>query len=77
MRLAKETQRTGKEGELRAIGKLPSLGFNLYTPLIDMEGVDCVIKHRDAYLDIQIKTRESARTLLFDVKRFTPRAAIP
>ena len=69
----KETQRTGKEGELRVIGELLRQGFNVYTPMVDIEGTDCVIKQKNSYLDIQIKTRERARLLLFDVKRFTPR----
>jgi hypothetical protein len=73
MAKVKETQRTGKEGELRVMGELLRQGFNVYTPMVDIEGTDCVIKQKSSYLDIQIKTRERARLLLFDVKHFTPR----
>ena len=73
MAKVKETQRTGKEGELRVMGELLRQGFNVYTPMVDIEGTDCIIKQKNSYLDIQIKTRERAKLLLFDVKRFVPR----
>lgn len=68
----KETQRTGKEGELRVIGELLKRGFDIYVPLIDIRGIDCIIKTEVGYKEIQIKTRERAKTLLFDVKEFSP-----
>jgi len=71
--IEKETQRTGKEGELRVIGELLKRGFDIYVPLIDIRGIDCIIKTDVGYKEIQIKTRELAKTLLFDVKEFIPR----
>ena len=71
--IKKETQRTGKEGELRVIGELLKRGFDIYVPLIDVRGIDCIIKTDVGYKEIQIKTRELAKTLLFDVKEFIPR----
>ena len=70
----KETQRTGKEGELKVIGELLRRGFEIYTPLIDTVGIDCIIRTGVGYREIQIKTREKiSSSLLFDVKEFTPR----
>jgi len=71
--MAKATQTTGKEGELRAIGELLRKGFNIYLPLVDIGGIDCIIKTDVGYKEIQIKTRELAKVLLFDVKDFIPR----
>jgi hypothetical protein len=72
--MVKETQRTGKEGELRVIGELLRRGFDIYLPLIDIGGIDCIIKTGVGYKEIQIKTREKLATkLLFDAKEFTPR----
>jgi hypothetical protein len=71
--MEKETQRIGKEGELKVIGELLRRGFDIYLPLIDIGGIDCIIKTDVDYKEIQIKTRESAQLLLFDVKEFTPR----
>jgi len=70
--MAKATQTTGKEGELKVIGELLKRGFDVYLPLVDIGGIDCVIKTDVGYKEIQIKTREFAKTLLFDVKEFTP-----
>lgn len=71
--MLKATQTTGKEGELRVIGELLKRGFEVYTPLVDIVGIDCVIRTDVGYREIQVKTRESAKLLLFDVKEFTPR----
>jgi hypothetical protein len=73
-KMEKATQRTGKEGELKVIGELLRRGFDIYTPLIDIGGIDCIIKTDVGYKEIQIKTREQFTTkLLFDVKDFQPR----
>lgn len=69
----KATQTTGKEGELKVIGELLKRGFDVYTPLVDIVGIDCIIKTEVGYKEIQIKTREFAQKLLFDVKDFVPR----
>lgn len=71
--MAKATQTTGKEGELRVIGELLRRGFDIYLPLVDIGGIDCIIKTDVGYKEIQIKTRELAKILLFDVKNFVPR----
>jgi hypothetical protein len=71
--MSKATQTTGKEGELRVIGELLRRGFEVYLPLVDIGGIDCVIKTDIGYREIQIKTRESAKIILFQVKKFTPR----
>ena len=71
--MAKATQRTGKEGELRVIGELLKRGFDVYLPAVDIGGIDCIIKTDVGYKEIQIKTREEAKVLLFNVKEFIPR----
>jgi hypothetical protein len=72
--MEKATQRTGKEGELKVIGELLRRGFDVYTPLIDIGGIDCIVKTNVGYKEILIKTREQFTTkLLFDVKDFQPR----
>jgi len=71
--MEKETQRTGKQGELAVMGELVRRGFDLFLPVIDIYGIDCIMRTPTGYKEIQIKTREKAKTLLFDVKNFTPR----
>ena len=72
--MPKATQTTGKEGELKVIGELLRRGFNVYQPLVDIGGIDCIIKTEVGYKEIQIKTRgRFSTTLLFDVKNFVPR----
>ena len=52
------SQRVGKGGELAVIGKLLDENMNVFQPLIDVEGIDCVVRRRDGqYTEIQIKTR--------------------
>ena len=69
----KETQRTGKQGELAVIGELIRRGFDVFLPAIDIYGIDCILRTPRGYKEIQIKTRERAKSLLFDVKAFRPR----
>lgn len=48
----------GKKGEYDIITKLMSEGFHVYTPVLDIDGVDCVVKNKQGRLiEIQIKTR--------------------
>jgi hypothetical protein len=71
--MSRATQTIGKQGELMVIGELLKRGFDVYLPAVDIGGIDCIIKTETGYKEIQIKTRESAKILLFDVKNFTPR----
>ena len=49
---------TGKKGEYQIITKLMSEGFMVYTPVLDIDGVDCIIKNEQGRLiELQIKTR--------------------
>ncbi len=51
-------QITGKRGEYRVIGKLMEKGFTVYVPVLDIEGIDCIIKNdMGRLIEIQIKTR--------------------
>ena len=54
---------TGKRGEYEVIGKLMQEGFIVYTPVLDCDGVDCVIKNEIGRLiEIQIKTRNKGES---------------
>ena len=60
---------TGKRGEYKVIGKLMEKGFLVYVPVVDVEGVDCIIKNEKGRLiQIQIKTRN--KTFEDDAKDF-------
>ena len=71
--MLKATQTIGKEGELKVIGELLRQGFDVYSPLVDIGGIDCVIKTDVGYREIQIKTTESAKIILFQVREYIPR----
>lgn len=48
----------GKRQEFKAIAKLLELGFDVYSTLVDDQGIDCVMRlNCKRYLDIQIKAR--------------------
>lgn len=47
-----------KRQEFKAIAKLLELGFDVYSTLVDDQGIDCIIRlNSKRYLDIQIKAR--------------------
>ena len=50
----------GKWGEYIAIAELLRRGFDVYIPLVDNQGIDCVIRHSDNdYVELQIKARSA------------------
>ncbi|MCG9909845.1 MAG: DUF4365 domain-containing protein [Flavobacteriales bacterium] len=54
----------GKRQEFKAIAKLLELGFDVYSTLVDDQGIDCVIRiDSKRYLDIQIKARSKTCSL--------------
>lgn len=57
--MGQDTQSKGKWAELRVIGELVREGFTaIYTPVIDVEGVDIIVKREDgSYSEIQVKSR--------------------
>src|SRR3989338_5693644 len=65
---------TGKRGELKVIGKLLEEGFTVYTPIADVEGIDCIIKNdKGRLIEIQIKTmNEGDEDRHFRVKNLKP-----
>ncbi len=66
---------TGKIGEFHVFRELLRRGVNPYVPLVDIEGVDAVIKTKTGhYLELQVKTvatEKSARW--FQVQRLRAR----
>lgn len=50
----------GKRVEYNIIGKMLMEGLDVYLPLIDDHGVDCIIKKEDGtFIEIQIKARSN------------------
>ena len=48
----------GKRMEYNLIGKMLMEGLDVYVPLVDDHGVDCVIKKQDGtFIEVQIKAR--------------------
>jgi hypothetical protein len=46
----------GKQAELYVFGELLRRGIVLYVPIVDMEGVDAVIRSARGYLELQVKS---------------------
>jgi hypothetical protein len=62
----------GKQAELRVFGELLRKNFQVYTPMVDSEGIDCLVDvGKGNYKEIQVKWRE--KTPLFQLRKFTPR----
>ena len=45
-----KTQITGKKGELKVIGKLLEQDYPIYTPIVDIGGVDCIFRNHNGNL---------------------------
>ena len=53
----------GKRMGYNLVGKMLMEGLDVYLPLVDDHGVDCVIKKKDGtFIEIQIKARSSEVT---------------
>ena len=53
----------GKRVEYNLVGKMLMEGLDVYLPLVDDHGVDCVIKKKDGtFIEVQIKARSNAVT---------------
>ena len=53
----------GKRMEYNLVGKMLMEGLDVYLPLVDDHGVDCVIKREDGtFIEVQIKARSSEVT---------------
>lgn len=58
-----KSARFGKRMELELMSKMLLEGLDVYTPLVDDHGVDCVVKKEDGtFIEIQIKARSSGVT---------------
>ena len=71
--MGRATQITGKIGENVVIGEFLKRGMDVYIPVVDIKGIDCVIRTDSGkYFDIQIKTRATVGQgkQIFDVKEF-------
>jgi hypothetical protein len=66
---------TGKRGEYIVVGKFLEKGFTVYTPVADIEGIDCIVRNdNNRLIEIQIKTRNKREgyNKQFRVKNFKP-----
>lgn len=53
----------GKKMEYNLVGKMLMEGLDVYLPLVDDHGVDCVIKKEDGtFIEVQIKARSNEVT---------------
>lgn len=53
----------GKRMEYNLVGKMLMEGLDVYLPLVDDHGVDCIIKKEDgSFIEVQIKARSSEVT---------------
>ncbi len=51
------SQQKGKIGELWVFGKLIDAGVNVYLPMVDIEGIDAIVRKKDGtLLEIQVKS---------------------
>lgn len=59
-KLYKNSARFGKRMELELMSRMLLEGLDVYTPLVDDHGVDCVVKRASGtFIEIQIKARSS------------------
>ena len=59
----KHTAGFGKRMEYNLVGKMLMEGLDVYLPLVDDHGVDCVIKKSDGtFIEVQIKARSNEVT---------------
>lgn len=65
----------GKRGEYIAIGKLLEHGFTVYTPVCDVEGIDCIVRNeKGEFIKMQVKTRllNGGYGKNFEIQAFKP-----
>jgi hypothetical protein len=73
--MANHSMITGKRGEYMVIGKLLEKGLTVYTPVADIEGIDCIIQNdKKRLIKIQIKTRNKneEESKQFIINNFEP-----
>ncbi len=52
-----QRQITGKKGEYKVIGRLLDRGYPVYAPIVDIEGVDCILRNNKGKLiEVQVKS---------------------
>lgn len=62
----------GKSCEYRVMSELLDRSLDVYTPIVDDKGIDCIIRREDGkHIDLQIKGRKP--TWIFNIAKFEPR----
>ena len=75
----RDTASFGKRQEFSAIAELLRQGFDVYSTLVDDQGIDCVVRLDETrYVDIQIKARSrtAKQWNLFAAMKFEPRESL-
>ena len=66
----------GKQAELLVFGELLRHSFQVYTPMVDSGGVDCLVDvGKGNYREIQVKWRTKKKAQFFQVRKFKPRSS--
>jgi hypothetical protein len=66
----------GKRAEYSVVAELLKRDFDVYMPLVDDQGIDCIIRlDNKTYLDVQIKARskDAKQSNFFPAMTFKPR----
>jgi hypothetical protein len=64
----------GKQAELYVFGELLRRGVVPYVPMVDIEGVDALIRSTSGYLELQVKSSATPKSpRWFQVERLRPR----
>jgi hypothetical protein len=66
----------GRIGEYKALGELLNRSLDVYIPIVDVRGIDCIVRLQSGeFREIQVKTRGTQKEgkEIFDVKSFRPR----
>jgi hypothetical protein len=66
----------GKIGEYKVIGELLKRALDVYIPIVDVRGIDCIVRVQvGRFVEVQVKTRGTQKRgkEIFDVKSFEPR----
>ena len=61
----------GKIGELTVIKKFLEHGFAVYTPVVDINGVDLVVRYDHISLNIQVKSSTMSKDVIKDTTLFS------
>ncbi len=72
--LTQNATKKGKSAEYRIIAELLKYNFDVYVPVVDVDGIDLIAKNKNAFIEVQVKSRYIKQEKEhFAVKEFIPR----